>query len=878
MSKKVRRLFEGFQPKHYALTIDPDRDTLRVTGHVTVAGQKVGRPSQRITFHQHGLKITSAKITKIDKKGEREIPVARINHHRSLDEVRLHADELLYPGEYVVYMEFTGKVSSGMTGIYYSDYKVDDEPKRMVSTQFESHHAREAFPCIDEPEAKATFDLTLISPAGEIAISNMPIKSQTVENGKAVTTFETTPLMSTYLLAFAYGDLQKVSAKTKNGVEVSIWSTKAHKPAALEFGLEIATKALDFFEDYYHTPFPLPKIDHVAIPDFSAGAMENWGLITYREVALLADPETVSQSGREIIAETICHELSHQWFGNLVTMRWWDNLWLNESFANVMAFVAVDHLFPEWQVWHSYAADDGLSALRRDAIAGVQAVQAEVNHPDEINSIFDPSIVYAKGGRLLNVLSHYLGETDFRNGLKEYFAKHAYGNTTGDDLWEALGKASGKDVAAFMKPWLERSGYPVVTVSQEGFEIAISQKHFLLDPAKADEGRIWPAPLLSDNKEVPELLTAKTANVKLASNDYIYLNRHASGHYIVHYTNPEHVKAIGERARDGKLDDSERLFLLHDSSMLARAGINSLADTLGLLEYFANETSEPVWDIISLIIADARRFIDSDESLEPLIKGFIRQLIQKQYERLGWDPKEGESSHDTKLRATIIGLGVYSEHPEILSRALELFGKYKKDSSVVHPELRSIVFSAAVRHQSEGAFQYLLDLEEYHPKMLISRKTSSAACPARVRPTKPGSLGRLKDSQKVRHHDVIRWVTSMLRNRHIRSHAWQWVQDNWDWIKKTFEGDHHYDYYPRYIASAFNTEKLANEYKAFFEPKLSELALKQNILLGIEELDTRIAWIKRDLPAIQIFLNSFFLINGCRIKSGMTGLSGRIAG
>jgi len=853
MSKKVRRLFEGFQPKHYALTIDPDRDSLRVTGHVTVTGRKVGRPSQRITFHQHGVKVTSAKITKIDKKGEREIPVARINHHRSLDEVRLHADELLYPGEYVVYMEFTGKVSSGMTGIYYSDYKVDDEPKRMVSTQFESHHAREAFPCIDEPEAKATFDLTLISPAGEIAISNMPIKSQTNEDGKTITTFETTPRMSTYLLAFAYGDLQKVSAKTKNGVEVGVWSTKAHKPEALEFGLDVAVKALEFFEEYYHTPFPLPKLDHVAIPDFSAGAMENWGLITYREIALLADPETVSQSSREQIAETICHELSHQWFGNLVTMQWWDNLWLNESFANVMAFVAVDHLFPEWQIWHSYTANDGLSALRRDAIAGVQAVQTEVNHPDEINSIFDPSIVYAKGGRLINVLSRYLGEEDFRNGLKEYFAKHAYGNTTGDDLWEALGKASGKDVAAFMKPWLERSGYPVVTVSQEGPEVTISQKHFLLDPAKADESRIWPVPLLSDGKDVPELLTTKTTDVKLSSDDYIHLNRHASGHYIVHYTNPEHVKAIGERARDGKLDDSERLFLLHDSSMLARAGINSLADTLNLLQYYEDETSEPVWDIMALVIGDARRFIDSDESLEPRIKEFIRKLIQKQYERLGWDPKEGESSHDTKLRATIIGLGVYAEHPEILSRALELFAEYKNDSSVVHPELRSIAFSAAVRNQTEGAFQYLLNLEESTQNVDLKEDVISGLSSTRKEDEAKMLLGRLTDSSKVRHHDVIRWVAGMLRNRHVRLLAWKWVQDNWDWIKKTFEGDHHYDYYPRYIASSFNTEKLANEYKAFFEPKLSEIALKQNISLGIEELNTRIAWIKRDLPAVQNF-------------------------
>jgi aminopeptidase N len=319
------------------------------------------------------------------------------------------------------------------------------------------------------------------------------------------------------------------------------------------------------------------------------------------------------------------------------------------------------------------------------------------------------------------------------------------------------------------------------------------------------------------------------------------------------YANPKHIKAIGERARDGKLDDSERLFLLHDSSMLARAGINSLADTLSLLQYYENETSEPVWDIMALVIGDARRFIDSDESLEPRIKEFIRKLIQKQYERLGWNPKEGESSHDTKLRATIIGLGVYAEHPEILSRALELFAEYKNDSSVVHSELRTIVFGAAVRNQTEGAFQYLLDLEESTQNVDLKEDIVGGLTSTRQDDEAKLLLGRLTDSRKVRHHDVIRWIAGMLRNRYIRSHAWQWVQDNWDWIKQTFEGNHHYDYYPRYIASAFNTEKLANEYKAFFEPKLSELALKQNILLGIEELNSRIAWIKRDLKAIQAF-------------------------
>src|SRR5688572_12783377 len=301
MSKKVRRLFAEFVPKHYELAIEPNPETLLITGNVVVTGQKTGRPSQRITFHQDGVKVTSARIVKHDKKGDHEIIPSRIYHHKKLDEVRLHTDEMLYGGQYTVYMEFEGRVSPGMQGVYYSDYKEGEEQKRLISTQLESHFARCAFPCIDEPEAKATFSLQLTTPAGQVAVSNMPIKNQEEVDAKLVTTFETTPKMSSYLLAFAFGDMQKKTAKTKSGIEVNVLSTKAHPLESLDFPLEAAVKIIDFFEDYFGTPYPLPKCDHVAVPDFSAAAMENWGMITYREMALLADPKTVSQSSRELI-------------------------------------------------------------------------------------------------------------------------------------------------------------------------------------------------------------------------------------------------------------------------------------------------------------------------------------------------------------------------------------------------------------------------------------------------------------------------------------------------------------------------------------------------------------------------------------------------
>ena len=847
----MKRLFEGFQPSNYRIELNPDRDNMSLRGTVVITGQKVGRPSQRLTFHQHGLKITDATIIRKDKKTSTPFKVERIGHHNSFDEVRLHTGDQLYPGQYTVTMTFEGKVQDGMHGIYASKYDVDGQKKQLVSTQFESHHAREAFPSIDEPEAKATFDLTLLSPLNETAISNMPAKSISEKDGKQVTVFETTPKMSTYLLAFVYGDLQKKEAKTSKGVDVRIWATKAQPVESLDFALDVGIKAIEFFEEYYGVPYPLTKCDHVAIPDFSAGAMENWGLITYRERCLLADPATTSQSGREVVCTVICHELSHQWFGNLVTMKWWDDLWLNESFANVMEYVATNALFPEWQIWNSFITQEGLGAFRRDSIAGVQAVRTEVHHPDEISTLFDPSIVYAKGGRLLNMLMQYVGEDDFRKGLRAYFTKHAYGNTAGNDLWVALGEASGKDVSAFMTPWLMRSGFPVVTADQSGKDLTLTQHHFLLDPAKADNERVWPVPLLSSSNDVPALLEGSKLETTLSSDDYVRLNKGAVGHYIVNYAQDAHAQAIAGLVSNKQLGEAERLMLLSDSSMLGRAGVQSFAASLKLLEHYASEDSEPVWDIMALVIADCRRFIDTDLELEDAIKALIRKLIQSQFDRLGWEEKEGESSQDTKLRATIIALGVYAEHEAIIKRSLELFAAYKQDQTDINPELRGIVFTAAIRNNVDGAFDFLLNIDETTSNVDLKQDILGALTAERKEPQIALMLERLKDDEKVRQQDVDHWLVYLLRSRYARPQAWKWLRDNWGWIEKTFGGDKSYDYFPRYAASAFSTKQLLQEYRDFFEPLQSQPILARNIAMGIEELENRVAWLERDLPAVK---------------------------
>jgi aminopeptidase N len=853
--KSVARLYNQFQPQTYDLTFSIDEDAMSFSGHAVIRGRKIGRPTQRITLHQHELKVTSAAITKHDKKGDQVLTVIRINNQDTLNEVRLHTEGMVYAGDYTLEIDFEAPISTGMTGIYPCFFSDGDNEKKLIMTQFESHHAREAFPCIDEPEAKAVFNLTLVTRSGITVLGNTPVQKQETADGKLQTTFEPTPKMSSYLLAFIMGDLQSKSAKTKRGTDVNVWATVAQPADSLDFSLDVATRSIEFFEDYFGVQYPLAKADHVACPDFSSGAMENWGLITYRERVLLAYPGETAQSTFEQIALVIAHETSHQWFGNLVTMRWWDDLWLNESFANMMEYQAVEAMFPEWHVWNTFVASEGLSALRRDAVAGVQAVKTAVHHPDEISSLFDPSIVYAKGGRLLYMLKNYVGEEAFRTGLAAYFQKHAYGNTEGADLWAALSEASGKDIASFMNPWLTRSGFPLVTIDQGDDKTAvIKQEHFLDDRTKAEVDRVWPVPLFGAYQ--PEVLDQKTAQYDFVGTGYRTINNDAKGHYLVRYANPEHFQAVLGSVRTQEMSEPGRLMLLNGASMQSRAGYESFGTVLTMLEAYEQEASEPVWDIMALIVGESRRFIDLDESLEPRIKRFVDQLVATQVARLGWESSDTESSADQKLRALMLGLSAYAENEATVQRIKQLFAAYKDRNEAVSAELRALVFVVPVKDGDEAAFDFLLKLHDTTQNSDLKSDACDALTATRDPKRAVQLLARLKDSKLVKPQDVDRWLVYLLRNRYTRETAWDWMVSNWQWLEDTFRNDKSYDYLPRYAASCVNTREYQQKFRDLFESKQDQVLLKRNIQLGFEEIETRLNWLERDIASVQSFFTA----------------------
>jgi aminopeptidase N len=832
--KLVSRLIDLFIPEHYDLSLNLNRTDRTFEGTVTVKGA-VQASAADVRFHVKDLEISSVlfdgKSADFSLEADDELA---INHSDILE------------GDHTITISFSGKITDNMNGIYPGYYEVDGEKKELLATQFESHYARQAFPVIDEPLAKATFDVTLTTENNVTVLGNMPVKWQREENNMLVTAFDTTPRMSSYLLAWVVGDLQKKTAKTKSGVEINIWSTLAHKNNNLDFALDIATRTIDFFDEFFGVPYPLPKSDHVALPDFSAGAMENWGLITYREIALLVDPDSTSIATKEYVALVIAHELSHQWFGNLVTMEWWNDLWLNESFAEMMEFVAIDALEPSWNVWLEHASSSVLSALRRDALEGVQSIQTDVHHPDEISSVFDPSIVYAKGGRMLRMLQAHLGNDTLRAGLKRYFEKHQYGNTTAADLWSALSEESGTDVNAFMNAWMTQSGYPVIHASLEGTTVSLKQTQFFIGPHR-DSDKIWPIPLHSSSKSAIAIMDTVSTEFEHVSDAAVTFNKSGTAHFITHYD--EQLMSRILKSID-TMPTIDRLNLLHEQTLLAQAGIIPTAALIPLIQRYANETEESVWGIIALAINEMKKMVETSKPAEMKLRQLAGNVSAAQYERLGWDTLDKEPENDTKLRPLIIGLTLYSKKPEAIAKALEL---YKSgDIESLDTELRVSILATAVRELDDPTVVDTL-LKEYVKTAnseLRDDISSALTSTDKIEDIQHFST-IIKDSKIVRPQDFTHWLAWLIRNRDGREFMWRWVRNEWNWLDEKFSEDSHYDMLPRYIASGLMTAVQLEEYRKFFTPHLTNVALKRNIQLGITELQGRVALIERDATLVQ---------------------------
>ena len=827
---KVPRLLDTFTPNHYNLTLDLTRaEEKEFSGTVIISGESTG---ESISLHSKGLTIQSATI---------DNQPAEVSFGE-FDELRLSQPNL-ENGNHTIHINFSGNITDAMHGLYPCYFTHDGVKKQLFATQFESHHAREVFPCVDEPAAKAEYDLTLITRPGITVLGNMPVKFQEENGDSHTTTFEKTPRMSSYLLAFVIGELHKKSARTKSGVEVNVWATPAQNENTLDFALDIATRSIDFYDEYFGVKYPLPKSDHVALPDFSSGAMENWGLITYRESCLLADPELTPESSRRFIATVIAHELSHQWFGNLVTMQWWNDLWLNESFANMMEYVAIDALQPNWHMWEDFATNEVTAALRRDSLDGVQSVQADVNHPDEISTLFDPAIVYAKGGRLLVMVRKLIGEEAFRAGLKSYFEKFAYKNTVGNDLWQELELASGQPIVNLMNAWISQPGLPVVSVSSSHDAAILSQERFFIGEHQPSD-TLWPIPLFANQPLDVKILDQKETTVSIEKP--LQLNCGLSAHFVTKYdesTREYLLKNITE------LPTLDKICILQDATILARAGFENSASLLPLALSLKTETNEKVFGMAAGALTELRKFVDDNDAARDSLKKISGEFARATFEELGWDEKAGESDDDRERRTTALSLMMYSEDEEVLNEAKTRFDSNKLED--LPTEIRALIISANVRHfETPEMIENLFSAYKNTPSNDLQNDIAIGLTSTKNPETAEKILANIKNSNIIRPQDASRWFVYLIRTRESRQIAWNWLKENWAWVEDTFGEDKSYDDFIRYAATALLTTDELDDFRQFFEPMMDIPALARTIKLGITEISARVELIKRDKEAV----------------------------
>jgi len=827
MQKTVPRLYEQFIPTSYNISwhLDSVEEDGLVYGNVTIHGEQVDPGTIRL--HAKDLDIDQVMVNK-------ELITGFTTSEN--DELVIPHDT---PGSVEIVITYSLKISDSMHGIYPCYFEDNGVKKKLYATQFQSHHAREAFPCVDEPEAKAIFSVTLYTKPDVTALSNMPAKYTTDEAtpGIRYTSYEPTPRMSTYLLAFVVGDLHKKTASSARGVEVNVWATHAQPADSLDWGLTIATEVIDFFEDFYGVPYPLPKCDHVAVPDFSAGAMENWGLITYREACLLAsenDPTTL----KHYIATVIAHELAHQWFGNLVTMRWWDDLWLNESFANVMQYIALDHLHPDWHIWEAFATDETPLALSRDSFRDVQAVSYPINSPSEINAAFDKAILYAKGSRLIRMAIAYAGEEQFRAGLEQYFKTYQYNNAAARELWQCIGEAAEKDIAAFMDTWIRQPGYPRVTLRREDSRYHVEQHRFAIDGHVSPE--LWPIPLSSNDASTRMIFDTRS---QTAEDTPLVLNQDGVGHFITLHDD-EMFDQLCQQIANETITVPEALDLSYSTTLLAESGSVPSSRLVRLLSVMARSENDAIWVGVMSIVSQLSRFYEQNASEQRAFNAYLIELVSPMYALLGSLPRDTDTLIQAKTRTYVMDLLAVAKDTRVLKHASD---QIEQDTSmqVLQGNSRLAIMKAAVLDNRPGVIETLYTL---------CRATSDAA----LRDDLAKALSTTEDTGLIeklirdlstpgliKPQDLPRWFGYLMKNPLTREQTWEWMCNNWSDITKTFSDDMSFDKFPKYASQMIYGEHWLSRYQTFFG-EMNVPALDRSVRIGIQAILARTTWIERD--------------------------------
>ena len=842
------------KPLRYQLELEPDLQQLSFKGRESVSIE-VLEPTTTITMNSVEIDVQSCALT----ANGRSIPAQKISYDEEQETVTFDFGVSLAEGAASLEIVFTGELNDKLRGFYRSQYEdVDGNDQWMASTQFESTDARRAFPCWDEPALKAAFELTLVIPSELTAVSNMPIISETNTdesegNGIKTIIFAESPVMSTYLLAFIIGDLSCIEQTGDNGTLMRVFTTRGREEQG-RFALDVSLKLLEYFNGYFGIPYPLPKMDHIAIPDFAAGAMENWGAMTYRETALLVDPDNTSAGTRQTVASIIAHEMAHMWFGDLVTMAWWNDLWLNESFASWMGDMAVNSLYPEWEIWTQFVSGDTNRGLSLDGLRNSHPIEQEVKNPAEIGQLFD-AISYSKGASVLRMLETFLGAETFQRGLHQYLTKHQYDNAGRRDLWNALGDASGQPVADIMDSWVVQTGYPVLDTKVErtadGITVHLTQRKFtyddILSPGESDPA-LWRVPvgLKSAHASASLLMDdRKTSSSLLASdgeNAWVKVNPEQTGFFRVKYS-PEDLQLLAGPIRTKELSASDRLGVQNDAYALSRAGMISATDFLAIAEAYKGEDNAPVCADLSSNMGGMDTLV-WEESFYNGFQAFSRSIMLETAAKIGWDARPGEGHLDTLLRSTVLNHMGGADDEDTLREAAARFSAYADDPANVSPDIRGTVFALAAKKGDRSTYDAMWDMRAkatlQEEKVRFLYGLTSFEQPELLQDALNRSLG-----DEIRAHESVSLISLVAGNRSGRDLAWQFLKDNWAQLDRRYgEGDFALMRLVS-ITSGFTTLDMREDVEQFFADHPAPGA-ERTIRQSLERIQLNNAWLERN--------------------------------
>jgi tricorn protease interacting factor F2/3 len=796
-------------PVRYFLRFKPNFVTFKYDGSARIEVQ-IRKGTKEIVLNAAELSIKDAHV---ESSGKRVKAVIKVDKPRQRIGLRLGAR---ISGKATIYLEFTGINNDLMYGFYRSKYYQGKAVKYILTSQFEAANARNAFPCFDEPEFKAVFDVTMVVDRDLECISNMPVMSIRKAGKKKEVRFMETPRMSTYLLYLGVGKYDSVRGRLGK-LEVRVVTTPGNRKLA-SLPLEYARKFIRFFEGYFGVKYPLPKVDFIAIPDFAAGAMENWGAITFRETALLVGTDS-SIATKQRVAEVIAHELTHQWFGDLVTMKWWNDLWLNESFATFMSYKAMDAVFPEWKMPTEYKRSVIATALGADQLKSTHPISVPVNSPAEIDQLFD-EISYEKGGSVLNMIEDYAGKQVFRQGLHRYLKKHSYSNATKFDLWrsidgEARRRRSGVkvyDVASF---WINKPGYPIIHADRSSGAVTLQQeRYFILN--NASDSTVWPIPVTysADGAERKMLLDKKSATLSSAAGKWLKLNYGQNGFYRVSY-DPGDIEKLGLLIREKRISGVDAWGIENDVFAASRSGRSSASAYLDFVDRYCFGAEYPLNANVLGHMGWIYDMLGSDDGrCKELIIRYSNEIIGK----LGWKRKNTESTFDTMMRsAAIMKSGTLGYGPTV-DRAREMLDGYIKRGKTIETNLRSAIFYINAWHGDDSVFAMFREryLKENVPEEKIRFLKALAMFNDRELMLKAFDLSM---SKEVRLQDAYILAAIGSSNPAGSKLILGWTEENWKQLKKMFaSGTHMLGRYVENLAVLKSRQDLA-EVRGFFANK-----------------------------------------------------------